>query len=51
MDGKDIFYEIMKSPGMRKILGESGNNFLDMDGEEVSHKRKLLLCVRLSKGK
>ena len=50
MDGKDIFYEIMKSPGMRKILGESGNNFLDMDGEEVSHK-KLLLCVRLSKGK
>ena len=39
MDGKDIFYEIMKSPGMRKILGESGNNFLDMDGEEVSHKK------------
>lgn len=52
MDGKDIFYEIMKSPGMRKLLGESGNNFLDMDSEEVNlKKRKLPLCVRLSKDK
>ena len=41
MDGKDIFYEIMKSPGMRKLLGESGNNFLDMDGEEVRHKKEV----------
>lgn len=41
MNGKDIFYEIMKSPGMRKLLGESGNNFLDMDSEEVYHKKEV----------
>lgn len=45
MNGKDIFYEIMKSPGMRKLMGESGNNFLDMDSEEVNHK-KVVAVVR-----
>lgn len=46
MDGKEIFYEIMKSPGMRKLLGESGNNFLDMDSEEVNLKKKEVAVVR-----
>lgn len=41
MDGKDIFQEIMKSPGMRKILGESRNDFLDMESEEVNHKKEV----------
>ena len=42
MNGKDIFYEIMKSPGMRKLLGESGNNFLDMHKKEVSVVRAII---------
>lgn len=50
MDGKDIFYEIMKSPGMRKLLGESGNNFLDMDGEEVSHKKEVDVVSAIIEG-
>lgn len=50
MDGKDIFYEIMKSPGMRKILGESGNNFLDMDSEEVYHKKEVAVVRAIIEG-
>ena len=50
MDGKDIFYEIMKSPGMRKLLGESGNNFLDMDSEEVSHKKEVAVVRAIIEG-
>ena len=50
MDGKDIFYEIMKSPGMRKLLGESGNNFLDMDGEEVRHKKEVAVVRAIIEG-
>ena len=46
MNGKDISYEIMKSPGMRKLLGESENNFLDMDSEEVNLKKKEVAVVR-----
>ena len=50
MDGKDIFYEIMKSPGMRKLLGESGNNFLDMDCEEVNHKKEVAVVRAIIEG-
>ena len=50
MDGKDIFYEIMKSPGMRKLLGESGNNFLDMDREEVNHKKEVAVVRAIIEG-
>ena len=50
MDGKDIFYEIMKSPGMRELLGESGNNFLDMDSEEVNHKKEVAVVRAIIEG-
>ena len=50
MNGKDIFYEIMKSPGMRKLLGESGNNFLDMDREEVNHKKEVSVVRAIIEG-
>lgn len=50
MNGKDIFYEIMKSPGMRKLLGESGNNFLDMDNEEVNHKKEVAVVRAIIEG-
>lgn len=50
MDGKDIFYEIMKSPGMRKLLGESGNNCLDMDSEEVNHKKEVAVVRAIIEG-
>lgn len=50
MDGKDIFYEIMKSPGMRKLLGESANNFLDMDSEEVNHKKEVAVVRAIIEG-
>ena len=50
MNGKDIFYEIMKSPGMRKLLGESVNNFLDMHSEEVNHKKQLSVVRAIIEG-
>lgn len=50
MNGKDIFYEIMKSPGMRKLLEESGNNFLDMDNEEVNHKKEVAVVRAIIEG-
>lgn len=45
MEGKDIFDEIMKSPGMRKLVGDSVNNNLDVEGEELYHK-KVIAVVR-----
>lgn len=50
MNGKDISYEIMKSPGMRKLLGESENNFLYMDSEEVNHKKEVAVVRAIIEG-
>lgn len=50
MNGKDISYEIMKSPGMRKLLGESENNFLDMDSEEVNPKKEVAVVRAIIEG-
>lgn len=50
MNGKDIFYEIMKSPGMRKLLGESGNNFLDMESGDVNHKKEVAVVRAIIEG-
>lgn len=50
MNGKDISYEIMKSPGMRKLLGESENNFLDMDSEKVNHKKEVAVVRAIIEG-
>ena len=50
MNGKAISYEIMKSPGMRKLLGESENNFLDMDSEEVNHKKEVAVVRAIIEG-
>lgn len=50
MDGKDIFQEIMKSSGMRKILGESRNDFLDMESEEVNRKKEVAVVRAIIEG-
>ena len=50
MDGKDIFQEIMKSPGMKKILGESRNDFLDMESEEVNRKKEFAVVRAIIEG-
>ena len=50
MDGKDIFQEIMRSPGMRKILGESRNDFLDMESEEVNRKKEVAVVRSIIEG-
>ena len=50
MDGKDIFQEIMKSPGMKKILGESRNDFLDMESEEVNRNKEVAVVRAIIEG-
>lgn len=50
MDGKDILHEIMKSSGMRKILGDSGNNSFDMDSEEANHKKEVDIVRMIIEG-
>ena len=50
MDGKDIFYEIMKSPGMRKLLGESGNDDLDMESKAFYRKKEVAVVRAIIEG-
>ena len=50
MDGKDIFQEIMRSPDRRKILGESRNDFLDMESEEVNRKKEVAVVRAIIEG-
>lgn len=50
MDGKDIFHEIMKSPGMKKILGESGEDFFDTDSEEANRKKEVAVVRMIIEG-
>ena len=50
MNGKDIFQEIMRSPGMRKILGESRNDFQDMESEEVNRKKEVAVVRAIIEG-
>ena len=50
MDGKDIFSEIMKSPGMRKMLGEFGDGIFDMDSEEANRKKEVAVVRMIVEG-